>query len=168
MLCFHTLPPYCSGCYSNPHLCYIPADHNIWYDTLLILFMTLYTPNTLFAGPSPTPTTVITVNITSSGSIFAGGVLNLKCSALVVAHTGQPTIMWLHGTTQDTAVGGDATRVTVSPVTVNTNGHYSRSLLFNPLVASDAGLFTCRVMLEGVTEIETISVTVNGMYVLFL
>ena len=121
----------------------------------------------MFTGliPSPTPTTVITVNITSSGGNSAGGVLNLKCSTLIVAHAGQPTITWLRGTIQDTAAGGNATRVTVSPVTVNVNGHYSRSLLFNPLVASDAGLFTCRVMLEGVTEIETIRVTVNGMYI---
>ena len=73
----------------------------------------------------------------------------------------------MRGTTQDAAAGRDATRVTVSPMTVNANGHYSRSLLFNPLVASDAGLFTCRVMLEDVTKIETIRVTVNGMYVLF-
>ena len=124
----------------------------------------------MFAGliPSPTPTTVITINITSSGGNSAGAVFNLKCSASVVGHTSQPTILWLRGTTQDAAASGDATRVIVSPVTVNATGHYSRLLLFNPLVASDAGLFTCRVMLEGVTEIETIRITVNSMYVLFL
>lgn len=134
------------------------------YDTLKVL----YRYSILCAGltPSPTPTIVINVNITSTGSNSAGGVLNLTCSALIVGHSGQPTITWLYGNSQVVAVtGGEAARVTMSPVTVNTNGHYSRSLLLNPLVYSDAGLFTCRVMSGGVTKIETISVTVNGMYI---
>ena len=44
------------------------------------------------------------------------------------------------------------------------SGSYSNSLSFSPLVVSDAGLFTCKVIIGGVTKVETTTITVNSMF----
>lgn len=78
-----------------------------------------------------------------------------------------PTITWQDSNSQEIAATGDGSRA-VSATTMNSNGNYSRSLSFNPLAPLDAGLFMCKVMVGGVTEIETINITVNSMFVDYL
>ena len=45
---------------------------------------------------------------------------------------------------------------------VSTTGSMS-TLTFNPMAASHAGTYTCRVTTGGVTETQTSTVIVNGM-----
>ena len=117
----------------------------------------------------PVPTTQpgsvsISVSITSvSGTNTAGETYSLKCSATVTGSTDQPTITWLDDGVEITS--SDATRM-VSATTMSSGGSYSSILTFNPLSASHAGTYTCRVMVGGVTASQTFMVNVNGVYTL--
>ena len=92
---------------------------------------------------------VISVSITSgSGTNTAGETYSLVCSTSVTGSTDQPTITWLD----------PMNNLIVPPTT----GSMS-TLIFNPLVASDAGTYTCRMMVGGLTETQTFTVVVNGM-----
>ena len=64
--------------------------------------------------------------------------------------TDQPTITWL-----------DPMNNPVPSEMVTTTGSMS-TLTFNPLAASHAGTYTCRVTAGGVTETKTFTVIVNG------
>ena len=144
-----------------------PSNHSNRYTYSLLLYTTCFTDRAIYylipyvgSTPSPTPSVVITVSITSSGINTAGGIFNIQCSTMISGSTDEPTFTWL---SQSQVVDGDGTK-TVSPTTVNPNSGYSSTLSFNPLLPSDAGLYTCRVMVGRVTREETIIVTVNGMY----
>ena len=132
-------------------------------------FDSTITPSTFLSSvsltpsSSPTPPTEVTVSILTSGGHTAGEVLTLTCSAMISGSSDQPNITWLDTTLQNVAQRDDSTRTTLSPTTVmDSNGTYSKSLSFNPLVESDAGMYTCRVTLGEITRTETATVTVNG------
>ena len=93
----------------------------------------------------------ISISITASGTNIAGETYSLECSATVTGSTDQPTITWL-----------DQINNPVPSEMVTTTGSMS-TLTFNPLVASHAGTYTCRVSAGGVTETQTFTVIVNGM-----
>ena len=69
--------------------------------------------------------------------------------------TDQPTITWL-----------DPMNNPVNYEMVITAGSMS-TLTLNPLAASHAGTYTCRVTAGGVTETQTSTVIVNGIQVLY-
>lgn len=54
---------------------------------------------------------------------------------------------------------------TVSTIMMNANGGYFSTLSFDPLLASDAGLYMCRVTVGSVIRMETITINVSGMYI---
>ena len=83
-----------------------------------------------------------------SGTNTAGETYSLECSATMLGSTDQPTITWLDSRSYEMATTGDGAR-TASVTTMNPDGSYSCSLTFNPLAASDAGLFMCRVTEQG-------------------
>ena len=113
------------------------------------------------------PSIFINVSITSSGGNAAGEVFVLTCSANVVGSADQPTITWLDSSSQAVVANRAAgARISVSATSMDSSGSYAKSLLFSPLVASDAGLFKCEVVLDGMTNNENVTVTVNGMLVL--
>ena len=97
-----------------------------------------------------TPAIAISLSITASGTNTAGETYSLECSATVTGSTDQPTITWLDPMNE------------VPSEMVTTTGSMS-TLTFNPLAASHAGTYTCRVTAGGVTETQTSTVIVNGM-----
>ena len=98
-----------------------------------------------------TPVNIISLSITTSGTNTAGETYSLECSATVTGSTDQPTITWL-----------DPMNNPVPSEMVTITGSMS-TLTFNPLAASHAGTYTCRVTAEGVTETQTSTVIMNGM-----
>ena len=98
-----------------------------------------------------TPAIAISLSITPSGTNTAGETYSLECSATVTGSTDQPTITWLDP--MNNPVPSEMVTTTVSMST----------LTFNPVTASHAGTYTCRVTAGGVTETKTSTVIVNGM-----
>ena len=117
---------------------------------------------------SPTPSIHITISITSLGINTAGEVFSLQCSTGTMSSgsTNQlvPTITWLNSSSQLVTSTGDGTKA-VSTIMMNANGGYFSMLSFDPLLASDAGLYTCRVTVGSVIRMETTTVNVSGMYI---
>ena len=95
----------------------------------------------------------ISLSITASGTNTAGQTYRLVCSATVTGSTDQPTFTWL-----------DPMNNQVPSVMVATTGSMS-TLTFSPLTVSHAGTYTCKVTTEGVTEIQTTTFIVKGMFV---
>ena len=93
----------------------------------------------------------ISLAITASGTNTAGETYSLECSATVTGSTDQPTITWL-----------DPMNNQVPTEMVTTTSSMS-TLTFNPLAASHAGTYTCRVTAGGVNETQTSTVIVKGM-----
>ena len=81
---------------------------------------------------------------------------------MTVGSTNQPfpTITWLDSSNSQVIAG---TTRTVSATMMDSVGAYYSLLSFNPLLESDAGLYTCRVMVGNMTEVKTQNITVNGM-----
>ena len=98
-----------------------------------------------------TSVNIISLSITASGTNTAGETYSLECSATVTGSTDQPTITWL-----------DTMNNPVPSEMVTTTGSMS-TLTFNPLAASHAGTYTCRVTAGGATETQTSTLIVNGM-----
>ena len=73
-----------------------------------------------------------------------------------------PTITWLNNNSQLVTNTGDGTKA-VSMMMMNSNGGYFSILSFDPLLASDAGLYTCRVMVGSAIRMDTVTINVNGM-----
>ena len=106
----------------------------------------------------PTNTTTeaavsISLSITASGTNTAGQTYRLECSATVTGSTDQPTFTWL-----------DPMNNPVPSVMVTTTGSMN-TLTLSPLAVSHAGTYTCRVTAGGVTETQTTTVVVKGMFV---
>ena len=96
----------------------------------------------------------ISVSITASGTSTAGQTYRLMCSANVTGSTDQTTFTWLHNSSNITS---DICRMDTG------DGSYSSNLTFSPLSVSHAGTYTCKVTAGGVTETQTIILTVNGI-----
>ena len=90
----------------------------------------------------------ISLSITPSGTYTAGETYSLECSATVTGSTDQPTIIWL-----------DQINNPVPSEMVTTTGSMS-TLTFNPLAASHTGTYTCRGMVGGAVQSETVEITV--------
>ena len=99
----------------------------------------------------------VSVMITTSDSPTVGEMYTLECSA--TGPTDQPTITWLDDDIEINPV--DATR-RVSETKINSGGSYSRTLTFNPLAASDAGMFMCRATLGDTMQTASIAISVEG------
>ena len=95
----------------------------------------------------------ISLSITASGTNTAGETYSLECSATVIGSSDQPTFIWL----------GPMNNPVPSEM-VTTTGSMS-TLIFDPLAASHAGTYTCRVTAGDVTETEIFTVIVNGTYI---
>lgn len=90
------------------------------------------------------PTVDILVTITPSGDNTLGDAYSLICSTRTsTGLTGQPTITWLDS--MDNEI-------------ISTNG----TLTFNPLMVSDAGMYTCRAILNSIVETAEVLVTVES------
>lgn len=157
-----------SECDSNSHNHNIPcSNHNNRYSLLpptcfTKQFITFY-PHTESTA-SPTPSILIIVSITSLGISTAGEVFSLQCSTMSSGSTNQlaPTITWLDSSLQLITSTGDGTKA-VSTTMMNPDGGYFSTLSFDPLLASDAGLYVCRVMVGSVIRVETVTINVSGM-----
>ena len=82
---------------------------------------------------------------------------------MILGSYDQPSISWLESNSGDHEIltTKDETRV-ISDTVVKSDNNFSRSLSFSPLAYSDAGLFTCRVTVHGITEIRQIAVVVKS------
>ena len=90
------------------------------------------------------PPVDVLVTITPSGDNTLGDGYSLMCSTRIsTGLTGQPTITWLDS--MDNEI-------------ISTNG----ILTFNPLMASDAGMYTCRATLDTRVETAEVMVTVQS------
>ena len=96
----------------------------------------------------------LTAYIAHSGKNTAGETYSLVCS---VTAPSQPTISWLDD--GGMAITPDSSR-TVSATTGDISNGYPSTLAFNPLSASHAGTYTCRVTVgsEMATDAEVVSV----------
>lgn len=75
-----------------------------------------------------------------------------------------PTITWLDSNSQLIASIGDGTKA-ISATMMNPNGGYFSTLSFNPLLASDAGLYMCRVIVGSIIMVETVTINISGMFI---
>ena len=99
---------------------------------------------TIYSCIHSQPSVDILVIITSSGNNTAGYVYSLMCSTRIsTGLIGQPTITWLDS--MDNEI-------------ISTNG----ILTFNPLMVSDAGMYTCRATLGAIVETAEVMVTVES------
>ena len=112
-------------------------------------------PATTISPPSPS---INVLPITSIGTATAGESYSLKCSVTVTGSTDTPTITWLDNGVEISS--SDPTRMV--SMTTGSPGSYSSTLMFNPLSASDAGLYTCRAVLGSAVDTETMDVTVQS------
>lgn len=78
-----------------------------------------------------------------------------------------PTITWLNSSSQLVTSTEDGTRA-ISTTMMNPNGGYFSTLSFDPLLASDAGLYTCRVVVGSAVMMRTVTVNVSGMYTIMI
>ena len=101
----------------------------------------------------------VNVMITTSGSHTVGERYTLQCS--VTGSTDQPTITWLDHHDDDEIISSDATRMVLA-ATMNSDGSYSSTLTFTPLMASDAGMFMCRATLGDAMQTTSVAVTVES------
>ena len=85
----------------------------------------------------------------SFGTAIAGEIYHLECSVNVTGSSNQPNITWL-----------DPTYDTVPSEMVNATSGIS-TLVFNPLVVTHAGTYTCQATLGGVVVDNTNTVEVN-------
>ena len=83
------------------------------------------------------------VSITPSGGNTACDAYSLMCSVTVTGSTDQPAITWLDSMNNELV---SATGI----------------LTFNPLMASDAGMYTCRATLGTIVETAEVMVTVES------
>ena len=97
------------------------------------------------------PFVAISVSITPvSGTNTAGEIYSLECSATVTGSTDQPTITWLDPMNNPVPSGMVATTGSMSTLT------------FNPLSASHAGTYTCRVTVGSAMQTATIDISVES------
>ena len=95
--------------------------------------------------------TDITVSIgILSGTNTAGEAYDLVCSAVVNGSSSQPSFAWLNPMNNP-----------IDPQMVNTTDSMSM-LYFSPLVASDAGTYTCTVTLGSVMQTTSVNITVKS------
>ena len=95
----------------------------------------------------------ISVSITESsvsGTNTAGETYSLECYATVSGSNHGPTITWL-----------DPMNNPVPSRMVTTTGSMS-TLTFNPLSASDAGIYTCRATVGRAMQNATVDITVES------
>lgn len=92
----------------------------------------------------------IIVNITTSGNGIAGGSYSLVCSVEIVGSTDQPNITWIDPM-------NDTVPFEMISATDNTS-----TLTFNPLSVSHAGNYTCRAILDGAIQEESLEILVLG------
>jgi hypothetical protein len=124
-------------------------------------YLGTYTPgsHTLSATDPPTttspPPVTITIAITSSGTATAGESYSLECTVIVTGSTDLPMITWLMGPMDNRITSG-----------VVTTGSMS-TLKFNPLAASHAGTYTCRVTLGSAMESASRAITVRSEYSIY-
>ena len=87
---------------------------------------------------------------TTSGDNTAGKMFILNCTLSGVPESVNVVITWLRNVTViNTTSDG---KITVS----------NSQLIFNPLQASQEGIFSCQVMIEGATDEKSFNITVNG------
>ena len=110
------------------------------------LFLRAWLPNSLNQSNSVD----ISLSVTASGTNTTGEIYSLECSATVTGSTDQPTITWL-----------DPMNNPVPSEMVTTTGSMS-TLTFNLLAASHAGTYTCRAMVGGAVQSETIDIAVQS------
>ena len=97
--------------------------------------------------------TDITVSIgILSGTNTAGEAYDLVCFAVVNGSGNQPSFIWLNPMNNS-----------VDSQMVNATGSMSM-LYFRPLVASDAGMYTCTATLGSVVQTASINVTVESKW----
>ena len=105
------------------------------------------------------PYSSVHVMITTSGSPTVGEMYTLECS--VFGSMDQPTIIWLDDDSSE-ITSSDSTRMVSTLTTMNPGGSHSSTLTFNPLSASDIGMFMCRVTLGDVIQTISMDITVKG------
>ena len=96
----------------------------------------------------------ISLSISTYGTNATGQTYRLVCYVIVTGSTDQPTFTWL-----------DPMNTTVPSGMVTTTSNMS-TLTFSPLTVYHTGTYTCRVTVKGVTETQTITVTVNGILII--
>ena len=99
---------------------------------------------------SPSPVSITVSPITSSGTGTAGESYSLECTVTVTGSDDQSTITWLMGPMNNMITSGVVTTGSMSTLT------------FNPLAASDAGTYTCRVILGSVMDSESTTIIVQS------
>ena len=77
----------------------------------------------------------------------------------MIGSNDQPIITWLDDGVE--IFSSDTSR-NVSATTMNSDGNYSNTLTFNPLSVSHAAIYVCRAMAGEITQMESITVSVNG------
>ena len=87
----------------------------------------------------------------------AGESYSLECSACVTESTDTPNITWLDPMNNEI----NTSEVLNIMITGSMN-----TLIFNPLAASHAGTYTCRVTLDNATSTATTQLTVQGKFIL--
>ena len=102
------------------------------------------------AAPSLNNSSTITVSISTSGSTTAGEAYSLVCSITVTESTNLTIITWIDP--MNNIVLSDRITTTAASIT----------LTFNPLIASHAGVYTCRAASGGEIQADTESVTIQS------
>jgi hypothetical protein len=103
------------------------------------------------------------VTVTPSGINIAGQNYTLLCAVTVTGSNDQPTITWFTDDGVEINSTSDVTRtLSMTSSDVDSAGNYSGTLLFNPLVSSHAGTYTCRASLDDAEVTDSISVVVRG------
>ena len=92
--------------------------------------------------------------VTSSGSNTAGESYSLKCTVTVTGSVDQPTITWLDPM-DNIVISGVVTTGSASTRILST-------LILNPLTASHAGRYTCRIMLGSAMGSASTIITVQS------
>ena len=107
---------------------------------------TMTTPAEITTQP---PINIDVLPITPFGTATAGETYSLVCSVTVTGSTATPTITWLDPMNNQVTSG------------VMTTGSMS-TLTFNPLSASQAGTYICRVALGSAVDTTSRLVTVQS------
>ena len=108
-------------------------------------------------APTAPPVSVDVAPLTFSGMTVAGDIHMLTCSVTVTGSTDQPTITWL---VNNVEIGSDAARIV--SMTSGSAGRYSSTLTFNPLAASNVGVYTCRATLGSAVDTTSWAVIVQS------
>ena len=96
-----------------------------------------------------------------SGDNIAGEIYSLECSVSVNRSIARPTITWIHRDAyynNSVEINSTTTSNRTILETSASGSNYSSTLTFNPLAASDAGIYYCRATLD--TAMGTASRTI--------